>query len=135
MRIAEFLYSLRLLRLPAPLKIDDLQPISPREEEWTNLKLPHGHKKTVQALVQKHFDWKKHGSTAGDEGDEYHESDFIRGKGETWLQISDLRFEHWTDITRRKRSGNTSSWVPGRWENSNSWSVVQRKTWQILLDY
>lgn len=75
-----FGYILRLFRY-APLKIDDLQPISPREEEWTNLKLPHGHKKTVQALVQKHFDWKKHGSTAGDEGDEYHESDFIRGKG------------------------------------------------------
>lgn len=58
-----------------------MHPIKPCE--LRNLKLPHGHKKIVQALVQGHFD---QGSSnwSADGGD--NEPDFIRGKGAYTLE-------------------------------------------------
>ena len=62
---------------PVLLNINDLHPVKPRESIH-NLKLPHGHKKIVQALVQSHFDraGSKWRANSGDD-----EPDLIHGKG------------------------------------------------------
>lgn len=61
------------------LKVDSLQPVTPRVEGFNSLILPSGHKRTVQALVRSHFGDKLFDQSIPEEDDE---SDLVRGKGE-----------------------------------------------------
>ena len=76
-RVCAFILQRRSFAL---LRLDKLRPVQAQAQSWTDLKLPQGHKKMVQAQVKTHFQDKKARIAASEDWKDGY--DLVRGKGQ-----------------------------------------------------